>query len=94
MLPKQLSGQVRDVLLKHPHWAHRVQSAITKPPFKLGYSASVVEMFDSYGLLGGIAGVKSMKQKELKDNQLSLWLGIWTGSLGCFMWVMKLLLIA
>ncbi len=84
MLSEQLSGQVRDVLLKYPHWAHRVQSALTKPPFKLGYSASVIEMFDSYGLLGGMAWGQVYETERIKGQPTEFVAWYLDGQLGLF----------
>lgn len=65
---EQLSHQVRGVLSKYPQWEKNVEQALTKSLLDLDYSASVIEVFDQQGLLGGIAWGVCYETERLKEH--------------------------
>ncbi|MBD1930069.1 hypothetical protein H6F74_28160 [Trichocoleus sp. FACHB-90] len=65
---EQLPDRVCSVLSKYPQWEKNVEQALTKSPFDLDYSASVIEIFDQQGLLGGIAWGICYETQRLKEH--------------------------
>ncbi|AKG21342.1 hypothetical protein [Calothrix sp. 336/3] len=48
-----LSVKASSLLSQYPEWIEKIDRAIDREPFNIGYSPQIVEVFDQYGLLAG-----------------------------------------
>ena len=79
-----LSTQTREVLRKYPTWKEMVEQSAMKPPFKFDYIPVVIEIFDSGGLLSGIAWGQVYETQKLKDQPSEFVAWCLDGELGLF----------
>ncbi len=79
-----LSERTRDVLRKYPTWKEKVEQSMKMPPFKFDYVPSVIEIFDSEGLLGGTAWGQVYETQRLKEQQCEFVAWCLDGQLGVF----------
>ncbi|MBP5974202.1 MAG: hypothetical protein KME46_21525 [Brasilonema angustatum HA4187-MV1] len=81
-LQESMSERCQQVFQKYPRWLVQVHEALHKPPVRLDFAPSSVEIFDQSGLLLGVllgetvysaarkAGVRSEFMAWLYDGEL------------------------